>query len=275
MEKSLTHIKYTKDGVTYIRDFKATDQKLATLEAATKQATDTTAGIVELATNDETSTGVDSTRAVTPASLKHTLDPIVKKLENVTSGVTNFAYKDYTQPDNQGEMEVGIVYLVPFNKSNQFIKLDPETNAPADDQAPGVGGDTEIAYYVKCIKDSDGSVTANDKVYTQGHLENVAYTNVANTFSALNTFSSGAAFSNGITSDTLSLTSSGSVSGNFTVSGDLVAAKGIDITSGSGSTTVPNAGQVKTYVDSFIPEVRASSNSGSLVENKIYFFYDE
>lgn len=272
MEKTLSHIKYTKNGTTYVRDFKEMDQKLASLEAATKAATDSTAGIVELATNDETNTGTDSTRVVTPAGLKFVLDPIRKEVSDLASGTSNLAYKDYTQPDNQSEMVVGVIYLVPFNKSDEFIPFDKKTGKPASEGAPT---DTTVSYFKRMYKPKSGSIQELGKQYTQGHLENVAYTNVANTFTELNTFSSGAAFTNGITSDTLSLTSSGSVTGSFTVQGDLTASKGIDIASGSGSTVVPNAGQVKTYVDNFIPEVRVSSDSGALVENKIYFFYEE
>lgn len=272
MEKTLSHIKYTKNGTTYVRDFKEMDQKLASLEAATKAATDSTAGIVELATNDEVNTGVDSSRVVTPAGLKFVLDPIRKEVSDLASGAPNLAYKDYTQEENQEEMLEGVIYNVPFNKDDEFILFDKETGKPALEGNPS---DTDVAYFIKCFKNSTGEVSQIGKEYTQGHLENVAYTNLANTFTELNTFSSGAAFTNGITSDTLSLTSSGSVTGSFTVQGDLTASTGIDIASGSGSTVVPNAGQVKTYVDSFIPEVRASSDSGALVENKIYFFYDE
>ena len=43
------------------------------LGAAPADASDSVKGIVELATNNETNTGTDATRAVTPASLNHTL----------------------------------------------------------------------------------------------------------------------------------------------------------------------------------------------------------
>lgn len=272
METPLVKIQYTLNGTTYVRDFKVTDDAIKQLQQATQDATTELKGIIELATNEETNTGTDSTRAVTPAGLKFVLDPINKKIEDVASGTGNLAYKDYTQPDNQSEMVVGVIYLVPFNKSDEFIPFDKETGKPSAEGAPT---DTTVSYFKRMYKPKSGSIQELGKQYTQGHLENVAYTNVANTFTELNTFNSGAAFTNGITSDTLTLSSSGTVSGNFNVSGDLVATKGIDIASGSGSTVVPNAGQIKTYVDSFKPEVKPSSESGAGTEGVIYFFYDE
>lgn len=51
-------------------------------------ATDSVAGIVELATTAETDAGTDATRAVTPASLTNVLTNISNKLENVVEDTT-------------------------------------------------------------------------------------------------------------------------------------------------------------------------------------------
>lgn len=227
---------------------------------------------------------VDSSGNIISRNFKDMDDKLLeieKKLANVTSGVTNFAYKDYTQAENQEEMEVGVIYLVPFNKSNQYIQLDPETNAPAEDQAPEVAGDTTIAYYIKCIKDSEGIVVSNDKIYTQGHLENVAYTNISNTFEQLQTFSKGISVTSGSTTDTLHATGEVTFDNNLTVSGDITATKGINLSTASGSSVVPNSGQIKAYVDGFLPEAKPESAfetdlSGSgLTPGKFFLYYAE
>ena len=60
------------------------------LDAAPADASDSVKGIVELATNTETNTGTDATRAVTPASLNHTLTnrSFAVNLEASNSAVT-------------------------------------------------------------------------------------------------------------------------------------------------------------------------------------------
>lgn len=193
-EKLLNKIQYLDANKNLVkRDFTINDSKIAALEAATQQATTELKGIVELATNDEAKAGTDTLRAVTPAALASVLAPINTKLENVISGVTNFAYKDYSVAANQAEMEVGIIYLVPFTADNQFIALDPATNAPINEAQ-------EIAYYLHCIKDDSGKVTSSHKEYTQGFIENVAYTNKNNTFEQDQTFEGDITASTGMVS---------------------------------------------------------------------------
>lgn len=294
-----------KNGNKVVRDFTAMDAKIAALESGSsiKHATESEFGVIKLASNGAIDTGTDHESAVTPQGLTHALTPIKSKLDNITTGVSNFAYKDYTQPENQTEMEVGVQYLVPFNKSNQFLKLDPSTNAPDTDGQEEDVSDLEIAYYVKCIKDSSGKVDTSQRIYTQGHLENVAYTNKANTFEQLQTLSSGATITNTLNVDNISGSGTLNISGASTladltavsvhgtgaatfdttlnvsgaatfantlsVTGVITGTAGADVSSGGAS--VPNAGNVKTFVEGYLPQVvSAIPESGSMVPGVLY-----
>ncbi len=69
-------VNYEKtDPALYIKDSDNVVRKIGTQPAATETA----AGIVELATAAETTTGTDATRAVHPAGLKVELDKCLKK----------------------------------------------------------------------------------------------------------------------------------------------------------------------------------------------------
>ena len=155
----------------------STAQEIATTDwvnqqvnSATPQATTEVAGKVELATNEEAATGLDTERAITPAALAYVLNPIREELAATESGVTNYALKDYTQEVNQGE-------------TNGYN--------PSDTQAPGVE-DKEVAYYVKMVKHSaEGPVINAGRLYTAINLQGVAYIEKTNTFTQLNTFAAG------------------------------------------------------------------------------------
>lgn len=258
VEKKLNQFQYLNDkGELIKRNFKETDDKIAALENATKDATTEIKGIVELATNDETKAGIDSTRVVTPAGLAAALAPINSKLEDVTSGVPNFAYKNYTIEANQSEMVPGIVYLVPFTKDNQFIALNPSTNAPVDSSK-------EIAYYLHCIIDADGNVTSNQKTQAQGFLENVAYTNKANVFSEKQTIQGGASVTGGLSADTVITTGA-------------ISSDGVDIATVEANSKVhANAAQVKSFVESFATECLPESQiSDDIEKGKLYIYYED
>ena len=65
---------YTQSGVNIIKSLTLTDGVITAFTDGDMQSSSTTQkGVVELATNTETNTGTDSTRAVTPASLAYTL----------------------------------------------------------------------------------------------------------------------------------------------------------------------------------------------------------
>ena len=137
----------------------STAQEIATTDwvnqqvsSATPQATTDVAGKVKLATNEEAATGTDTERAITPAALAHVLNPIREEMEATQSGLANYALKDYTQEQNQSEMLLNVVYLVAFNKSNQYLQLDKANGYnPAAEQAPDVT-DKVVSYYVKMVK---------------------------------------------------------------------------------------------------------------------------
>lgn len=65
---------YTQSGVNIIKTLTLTDGVITAFTDGDMQSSSTTQkGVVELATNTETNTGTDTTRAVTPASLAYTL----------------------------------------------------------------------------------------------------------------------------------------------------------------------------------------------------------
>ena len=213
----------------------STAQEIATTDwvnqqvsSATPQATTDVAGKVELATNEEAVTGTDTERAITPAALAHVLNPIREEMEATQSGLANYALKDYTQEQNQSEMLLNVVYLVAFNKSNQYLQLDKANGYnPAAEQAPDVM-DKVVSYYVKMVKHTaEGPAVNAGRWYTAINLQGVAYTEKTNTFTQLNTFNAGIDLPN---------------SGQMTDS----------------NTQVANAGTVKAYTDNLVQTTKTA-----------------
>lgn len=238
-------------------------------------ATADNAGVIELATNEEALAGTDAVRAITPASLAHTLQPIKDELANVESGVVNMALKDYTQTVNQGDMLLGVIYYVAFNAQNQYLELDPDNGYQPKNPQPEPGTtDLVISYYVKMIKHSAEEEAVNaGRQYTSVNLQGVAYTDKANTFTKANTFSAGVSVTGGLTSDSANVTgalTAGSLTVNTTatitgqitaasglsVAGTLVGTTGVDIASGD-ATFVPNVGNIRTYTTSMVDAAKA------------------
>lgn len=238
-------------------------------------ATTDNSGVVELATNEEALAGTDAVRAITPASLAHTLAPIKEELSAIESGVVNMALKDYTQTANQDEMLLGVIYYVAFNAQNQYLELDPDNGfQPKDPQTEPTTTDLVISYYVKMVKHSAEEEAVNaGRQYTSVNLQGVAYTEKANTFTQLQTLNAGAAVTGGLTSDTLNVTgaatanaltvnTTATVTGQLTaasglsVAGTLVGTTGVDIASGD-ATFVPNVGNIRTYTTSMVDAAKA------------------
>lgn len=266
-------------------------------------ATADNAGVIELATNEEALAGTDAVRAITPASLAHTLQPIKEELAAVESGVVNMALKDYTQTANQGEMLLNVIYYVAFNAQNQYLELDPDNGyQPKNPQSEPTTTDLVISYYVKMIKHSAEEEAVNaGRQYTSVNLQGVAYTEKANTFTQLQTLNAGAAVTGGLTSDTLNITgaaTAGSLTVNTTatvtgqltaasglsVAGTLVGTTGVDIASGD-ATFVPNVGNIRTYTTSMVDAAKAkiyntltefttAQSGGQTVNGVVYIIKD-
>lgn len=256
-------------------------------------ATTENKGVVELATNEEALAGTDNTLAVTPAALAHALQPIKDELAATESGVTNFALKDYTQTVNQTEMLLGVIYLVAFNASNQYLQLDKNNGYnPAADQAPEVL-DKAVAYYIKMVKHTaEGPAVEAGRIYTATNLQGVAYHDKVNTFTKSNAFNAGASVTGGFTADTATITTA-TVNTSLTVTGTsdfqgamtattITANTGAEVSSGGNA--VPNAGQVKSYVDTNIQKTvsdlsvkltESAPDVGDMVEGAIYFVYGD
>ena len=213
---------------TTAQEIATTDWVNQQVTSATPQATTEVQGKVELATNEEAATGLDTERAITPAALAHVLNPIREELDATQSGLANYALKDYTQTANQGEMLLNVVYLVAFNKSNQYLQLDKANGYnPAAEQAPGVE-DKEVAYYVKMVKHTaEGPAVNAGRLYTAINLQGVAYTEKTNTFTQLNTFNAGI---------------------DLPISGQMT----------DGNTQVANAGTIKTYTDNLVQTTKTA-----------------
>lgn len=266
-------------------------------------ATADNAGVIELATNEEALAGTDAVRAITPASLAHTLQPIKDELANVESGVVNMALKDYTQTANQDEMLLGVIYYVAFNAQNQYLELDPDNGyQPKDPQSEPTTTDLVISYYVKMVKHSEDDEAVNaGRQYTSVNLQGVAYTDKANTFTQANTFGAGASVTGGLTSDSANVTgalTAGSLTVNTTatitgqitaasglsVAGTLVGTTGVDIASGD-ATFVPNVGNIRTYTTSMVDAAKAkvyntltefttAQSGGQTVNGVVYIIKD-
>lgn len=266
-------------------------------------ATTDNSGVVELATNEEALAGTDAVRAITPASLAHTLAPIKEELSAIESGVVNMALKDYTQTANQDEMLLGVIYYVAFNAQNQYLELDPDNGyQPKDPQTEPTTTDLVISYYVKMVKHSAEEEAVNaGRQYTSVNLQGVAYTEKANTFTQLQTLNAGAAVTGGLTSDTLNVTgaatanaltvnTTATVTGQLTaasglsVAGTLVGTTGVDIASGN-ATFVPNVGNIRTYTTSMVDAAKAkvydtlsafttAQSGGQVVNGVVYIIKD-
>ena len=266
-------------------------------------ATADNAGVIELATNEEALAGTDAVRAITPASLAHTLAPIKEELSAIESGVANMALKDYTQTANQDEMLLGVIYYVAFNAQNQYLELDPDNGfQPKDPQSEPTTTDLTISYYVKMVKHSAEEEAVNaGRQYTSVNLQGVAYTEKANTFTQLQTLNAGAAVTGSLTSDTLNITgaaTAGSLTVNTTatvtgqltaasglsVAGTLVGTTGVDIASGD-ATFVPNVGNIRTYTTSMVDAAKAkiyntltefttAQSGGQTVNGVVYIIKD-
>lgn len=266
-------------------------------------ATTDNSGVVELATNEEALAGTDATRAITPAALAHTLQPIKDELASVESGVVNMALKDYTQTANQGEMLLGVIYYVAFNAQNQYLELDPDNGyQPKNPQTEPTTTDLNIAYYVKMVKHSAEEEAVNaGRQYTAVNLQGVAYVDKANSFTQANTFGAGASVTGGLTSDSANVTgalTAGSLTVNTTstftgqitaasglsVAGTLVGTTGVDIASGD-ATFVPNVGNIRTYTTSMVDAAKAkiyntltefttAQSGGQTVNGVVYIIKD-
>ena len=94
------------------------------------------------------------------------IDALESRVDNLESGSIQFAEKDYSQVVNQGEMVTGVTYFVAFNSSGTFVQADS----------------SDVAYFDKYKKDSNGTVKLIGRQYTSANLQNVAYTNKSNTF---------------------------------------------------------------------------------------------
>lgn len=94
------------------------------LDAAPADASTTAKGIVELATNAETNTGTDATRAVTPASLNHTLTnrSFAVNLEASNSAVTK-ATNTYTVTHGLATRDV-IAQVYETNSPFETVQVD-------------------------------------------------------------------------------------------------------------------------------------------------------
>lgn len=77
------------------------------------------------------------------------------QIDAMENGGRQLAYKDYTQSANQGEMQPGTYYMVPFNAANQFLEFDPATGKPKADQADIT--DHIVAYYKLMYKGTGDS----------------------------------------------------------------------------------------------------------------------
>lgn len=125
-------------------------------------------------------------------TLSTNFDALKEDFEAFRQGATRLAFVDYTQSANQTDMEEGIIYLVPFNESDEFITFDADTYAPA---AEGNPTDTTVAYVTRVIKLND-SVVDLGKIYTQPDFDSYALLAGNNTFTGSNAFASAPTLSN-------------------------------------------------------------------------------
>lgn len=119
-------------------------------------------------------------------TLETNLSSLSDEFEAFRKGATRLAFADYSQPANQEGMEENIIYLVPFNSSNEFIQFDESTYAPSADGNPS---DTTVAYVHRYIK-IEGAVVDLGVIYTQPDFESFATKTGDNSFTGSNTFAS-------------------------------------------------------------------------------------
>lgn len=105
-------------------------------------------------------------------------DQLTKLEAKFGKGAFKFAYKDYTLEQNKAEMDVGVRYFVPFNKSGQYLQYDEATGQVAEDQAEGVE-DKVLDFYKIVLKDSEDHVQFINQKFDQTGL---AYIDEQNTF---------------------------------------------------------------------------------------------
>lgn len=115
--------------------------------------------------------GVNAVLDIT--KINQTAADLTKRVEWLESGSRQFALKDYSQPENQGEMVVGVYYQVAFNEANEWVP-------PDDHGAPSA----DVHHFDVYMKASDGTVSFISRQYTQANLQNVAYTNKLAVFEA-------------------------------------------------------------------------------------------
>lgn len=115
--------------------------------------------------------GVNAVLDIT--KLTQTSEDLKKRIEYLESGSRQFALKDYSQPENQGEMVTGVYYYVAFDEANTFLPPDEHGNPTGD-----------IHHFDIYMKGDDGTVTFISRQYTQSNLQNVAYTNKLAIFEA-------------------------------------------------------------------------------------------
>ena len=115
--------------------------------------------------------GVNAVLDIT--KLTEVSDNLKQRIEWLESGSRQFALKDYSQPENQGEMVAGVYYYVAFDQVNTFLPPDEHGNPTGD-----------IHHFDIYMKGNDGTVTFISRQYTQSNLQNVAYTNKLAIFEA-------------------------------------------------------------------------------------------
>ena len=115
--------------------------------------------------------GVNAVLDIT--KLTETSENLKQRIEWLESGSRQFALKDYSQAENQGEMVAGVYYYVAFDQANTFLPPDEHGNPTGD-----------IHHFDIYMKGDDGTVTFIARQYTQSNLQNVAYTNKLAIFEA-------------------------------------------------------------------------------------------
>lgn len=120
--------------------------------------------------------GKNGVRAVIDfTKINQSTEELKKRVEWLESGSRQFALKDYSKPENQGEMVVGVYYYVAFTKDGTFVQAD-EFGKPQ--------GDAVIDHFDIYMKSTSGTVTFISRQYTDANLQDVAYTNKLAVFEA-------------------------------------------------------------------------------------------
>ena len=94
-------------------------------------ANDSVKGKVELATNNETTTGTDTTRAVTPAGVKSALSGIVSKNTSQDTEIANLKNADTTEATTRAEADTALGLRIDEigGDSNHFVRVVRKENA--------------------------------------------------------------------------------------------------------------------------------------------------